>query len=69
MYLPVLQKHRSHNTVYACVRAGVLAYSFALALYVGKLYLSDLKAVAYDTICGLRIFLCPLQVVGIVVSF
>lgn len=67
MQPPVLQKHLSHNTIYACVCA--LALSFVLVLYVGKLYLSDINPVAYDTVCGLRIFLCPLQVVGIVVSF
>lgn len=33
------------------------------------LYLSDVNPVAYDEVCGLWLFLCPLQVVGIVVSF
>lgn len=69
VYLPVLQKHRSHSTEYACMCVRVLALSYALVLCVGKLYLSDINPVAYNTVCGLRIFLSPLQVVGIVVSF
>ncbi len=38
-------------------------------LCVGVLYLSDINPVAYDAVCRLRIFLRPLQVVGIVVTF
>lgn len=32
-------------------------------------YLADVYPVAYDAVSGLGVFLCPLQVVGIVVSF
>lgn len=46
-----------------------LSLRYALVLSEGKLYLSNINPVTYDTVCGLRIFLCPLQVVGIVVSF
>lgn len=36
---------------------------------MGELYLSNINPVSYDAICGIGIFLCPLQIVGIVVSF
>lgn len=36
---------------------------------VGVLYLSDIKPVAYNTVCGLWILLGPLQVIGVVVAF
>lgn len=35
----------------------------------GTMYLSDVDPVAYDQVCGLWLSLCPLQVVGVVVSF
>lgn len=38
-------------------------------LRVCLVYLSDIDPVAYDAVCGLGIFLCPLQVVRVGVSF
>lgn len=52
-----------------CVWVGGWVYMWRMILSVGVLYLSHINPVAYDLVCSLGIFLRPLQVVGIVVSF
>lgn len=56
-------RHANRHTVhtYICI--------YIDGLNLGELYLSNINPVSYDAICGIGIFLCPLQIVGIVVSF
>lgn len=58
----------SQVCLFVCVCMCVLK-CIIVSMYVGVLYLLDINPVAYDTVCGLRIFLSPLHVVRIVVSF